>query len=242
MNIPTSAESLSNQNVFRRLLRTVAERLAPQDCFVCGGAAGGQAVCPECLAELPPQPALACPICALPTPDGLVCGHCLSAPPAFDATRAVFSYAFPVDRMVQALKYHRRLALARFFADCLQRVPPPPGADLILPMPIHVQRLRERGFNQSVELARPLARAWGLPLARTLVRRTRDTPAQAGLTRAARMANLRGVFVCEGSLAGRHVWVVDDVMTTGTSLNELARTLKRHGAARVENLVLARTP
>ncbi|HNQ75385.1 MAG TPA: double zinc ribbon domain-containing protein, partial [Pseudothauera hydrothermalis] len=84
MNIPTSAESLSNQNIFRRLLRTVANYLIPQDCFVCGSVAGGQAVCPDCLAELPRQPALACPICALPTPDGLVCGHCLSAPPAFD--------------------------------------------------------------------------------------------------------------------------------------------------------------
>ena len=242
MDVPTLAESLSNPTSFQRVFRVVADLLAPQDCFVCGGASGGEAVCPACLAELPRQPELACPVCALPTPGGAVCGHCLNAPPAFDATRALFSYAFPVDRMVQALKYHHRLALARFFADGLQRMPASGGVDLLLPMPLHVQRLRRRGFNQAVEIARPLARAWDLPLELAAVRRERDVPAQAGLARAARIANLRGAFRCERPLAGLHVLVVDDVMTTGASLNELARTLKRQGAARVENLVLARTP
>jgi ComF family protein len=224
------------------MCRAVADLLAPQDCFVCGAVAGGDSVCPACRAELPLHAGPGCPVCALPTPGGELCGHCLRSPPAFDATRALFSYAFPVDRMVQALKYHHRLAVARFFADSLRALPPPARVDLLLPMPLHVQRLRGRGFNQAVEIARPLARAWRVPLALAAVRRTRDVPAQAGLDRAARIANLRGAFCCDLPLEGRHVVVVDDVMTTGASLNELARTLKRHGAARVENLVVARTP
>ncbi len=233
-------ESLSNSNLLQRTFRFVADLLVPQDCFVCGGASQGDAVCGRCRAELPVQPP-ACPVCALPTPGGEICGHCLREPPAFDATHAVFAYGFPVDRMVQALKYHHRLALARFFAECLQQQPAP-AADLLLPMPLHVHRLSERGFNQAVEIARPLADAWRLPLELAAVRRERDLPAQAGLDRKARVANLRGAFHCDRVLGGLHVVVIDDVMTTGASLNELARVLKRQGAARVENRIIARTP
>ncbi|WP_230976787.1 ComF family protein [Pseudothauera rhizosphaerae] len=234
---------MSNTIALQRLLNHVADLLLPQECFVCGAGSGGEAVCAACRAELPLQPQeAACPVCALPSPGGAVCGRCLREPPAFDTTRALFAYAFPVDRMVQALKYHHRLALARFFADRLLELPPPEGADLLLPMPLHAHRLRERGFNQAAEIARPLAAAWGLPLELATVRREREVPAQAGLDRKARIANLRNAFRCARPLTGLHVVVVDDVMTTGASLNELARTLKAGGAVRVENLIVARTP
>ena len=214
----------------------------PQACFVCGHDSGGALICDACDAELPRQRA-ACPVCAVPTADGVRCGRCQSEPPAFDATRACFAYGFPVDRMVQALKYRHRLGVAGFFAEALLGLAAaPPAGAVLLPMPLHVQRLRARGFNQAVEIARPLAHAWALPLVLSGVARAVDGVPQASLPWQARQANVRGVFRGAESFAGTTVVVVDDVMTTGATLDELARTLKRQGAARVENLVVARTP
>ncbi len=153
-----------------------------------------------------------------------------------------FDYRFPVDTLVQALKYRHRLALAGFFAKALAAAGMPARADLILPMPLHPRRLGERGFNQAVEIARPLARKTNLRVELAGVRRVRDTLKQEDLTREERVRNLRGAFACEAALDGATVVVVDDVMTSGASLDELARCLKRQGAARVENLVVARTP
>lgn len=154
----------------------------------------------------------------------------------------MFTYAFPVDRMIQALKYQSRLALAAYFSGRLARSSKPSGIDLIIPMPLHRQRLRKRGFNQAVELARPLAHAWGLPLDTTCVSRALDTVPQVSLPWRARRGNMREAFVCHGTLAGRSILVIDDVMTTGATLDALAHVLKRHGAVRVCNLVVARTP
>jgi ComF family protein len=216
--------------------------LGAQDCCLCGcpverGNRG--AVCAVCARALPEHVAPACPRCALPTPGGEWCGRCLRAPPAFDSTRAAFDYAFPLDVLVQALKYRHRLALAGFFAAALaERMPP---VDVVVPMPLHPRRLRERGFNQAVEIARPLAQAAGLPLALEEVARVRDTAAQASLDRRARQSNLRGAFACRRRFDGLRVAVIDDVMTTGTTLESLARCLKASGATAVHNLIVART-
>lgn len=226
--------------VLRRGLPAVVNLLLPQDCFVCGDECGAGPLCAACRDLLPRQPA-DCPVCAVPTTEGAVCGHCLREPPAFDATHAAFAYAFPLDRIVQALKYRHRLALAGFLADALLPLVPPEQA-VLLPMPLHVRRLRERGFNQAVEVARPIGRATGLPLELDAVVRVLNLAPQASLPWKARRVNMRGAFRCDASFTGKTVIVVDDVMTTGATLDELARTLKRHGAARVENLVVARTP
>lgn len=219
----------------------MADLLAPEDCFVCGAASGGSALCAACEAELP-RLRSACPVCATPTLQGEICGHCLSAPPAFDATHAAFEYAFPVDKMVQALKYRYRLSLVPLFVRALEDFGPFADDAVVLPMPLHVQRLRERGFNQAAEIARPLARRWGLPLELARVARVRDVTPQARLPLHARHDNIKGVFACDGRLDGRTVVVVDDVMTTGATLETLAAVLKRHGASRVVNVVVARTP
>ena len=211
---------------------------------MCGAESAGDAVCEACARALPNRPPSACPRCGLPGLDGGCCAACEREKPAYDATLALYDFVFPVDAMVHALKYRHRLSMASFFGAALAARAQDFGAqaDLILPMPLHPRRLAERGFNQAVELARPLARVRGLALGLEVVRKLRDIPAQAGLDREARLRNPRGAFECDVSLQGQRVIVVDDVMTTGATLGELARTLKRQGASWVGNVVVARTP
>ncbi len=224
-----------------KALRHGVAACLPQDCLLCRAAAGDDLLCPACADALPRLSPECCPVCALPTPGAQTCGACLRHPPHFDATRAVFRYEFPLDRLVQALKYAHRLASADFLGCELASLPAPsPAPDLILPVPLAALRLAERGFNQALELARPLARSCGAPLETRHVRRHRDTTPQASLPWKERAKNIRHAFECDIDLAGMKVLVVDDVMTTGATLDELARTLKAHGASRVENRVLAR--
>lgn len=224
----------------KKAWRNTAAALLPQDCFLCAAPSHDSLLCPACVASLPRLSAERCPLCALPTAGAAVCGACLKQAPHFDATRAVFRYEFPLDRLIQSLKYAHRLASADFLGQALIQLAAPLRPDLILPVPLAPARLAERGFNQALELARPLARALGAPLELNRIRRRRDTAPQAGLPWKERKRNIRHAFECEIDLAGKTVLVVDDVMTTGTTLDELARVLKASGAFRVENCVLAR--
>jgi ComF family protein len=229
----------------RRLAGRAADGLFAQDCLLCGQASGGEILCAACAGDLPRLPALRCPRCALPTALGETCGSCLAHPPHYDRTLAVFDYAFPLDKLIQTFKYGHRLALAAYLGKELTRLAQESGleskADLVVPLPLHPVRLRERGFNQALELARPVAGALGLPLDFRMCARIRHTPAQAGLAWKQREKNMRGAFHCARDLAGRRILLVDDVMTTGASLDECARTLKRRGAAEVTLLAVART-
>lgn len=218
----------------------VLDTLLPPRCLLCAGDAGLRSVCPGCIADLPRLPPERCPVCTLPSPGGHLCGECLKRPRHFDATHAAYRYAFPNDKLVQALKYSRRLASADFLAHALLTLPIATRPDLILPVPLSAKRLAERGFNQSVELARPLAKRLGLPLELTAVRRHKHTTPQASLPWKVRATNIRHAFECDVDLSGKSIWVVDDVMTTGATLDELARVLKLHGATRVENRVVMR--
>lgn len=236
---PGKAESLSN-----RWLRRVDQALAciwPRDCFVCGENSGADAVCAACNAALPRLPRGLCPICALPSADGLACGRCQRRRPYFDASYAVFAYDHPVREMVLALKHGQGPGLASWLAVQLAGLARASGVDCIVPMPLHRERLRHRGFNQAVELGRRLARLAGVPLWTQAVVRDTATPLLAGLRRKARRSALRGAFRAERSFAGLHVLVLDDVMTSGATLDEMARTLKQRGAVHVSNLVVART-
>ena len=213
--------------------------LLPQDCLLCGGFSGAALLCAACARELPQLPHARCPVCAEASPGGATCGACLKSPPHFDATVAAFRYAFPLDKLVQALKYRRRLATADFLADAMRAAGAPAG-DIVVPLPLSAKRLRARGFNQAVELARPLTRALALPLALDGCRRSRDTAPQATLPWKERRKNVRHAFECALDLSDKSVVVVDDVMTTGATLDEFARTLKASGAVRVINWVAAR--
>lgn len=227
--------------VLSEVTQRIADVTLPQDCLVCGALAGRRSVCDACAASLPRAACPACRVCALPLPAGGVCGRCLRMPPAFDASRAALAYAFPVDRLIQALKYGHRLAIARYFSGLLLDAGAPQSADCIVAVPMHGRALRERGFNQALELARPLSRHWGLPLMVHGVQRIVDGPPQASLSGVARRRNVRRAFAADSGLAGRSVLVIDDVMTTGATLDAFARSLKRAGVVRVENLVVART-
>ena len=152
----------------------------------------------------------------------------------------MFRYEFPVDRLVQSLKYAHRIASADFLGRILAQCRPQQAPDLILPVPLAPQRLAERGFNQALEIARPLARQLSLALETRLVQRHVNTTPQAALPWKERAKNIRHAFACGIDLTGKKVLVVDDVMTTGATLNELAGTLKACGAGWVGNLVVAR--
>lgn len=178
----------------------------------------------------------------MPGTEGAICGRCLKQPPAFDATTALYRYDYPLDRLVHRLKYGADFAVAHAFAACALRAMPRPAVDLVVPVPLHAARLAERGFNQSLEIARPLARAWQCELATRQVGRTRATQDQVGLPWRERKKNLRNAFSCGVRLDGAHVLLVDDVMTTGATLDALAQCLRGAGAAAVSNLVVARTP
>jgi ComF family protein len=209
---------------------------------LCGARAGTQPLCDGCHADLPWLRQPGCPRCALPTPAGQVCGACLKQPPAFDRSCAALAYAFPLDRLIPRLKYQGELAIVPALAACLsEAVAAQPRPDCLVPMPLHAVRLRERGFNHATEIARETARRLGLALDSAGCRRTRDTPPQQGLRHDARRRNVRGAFSCSATFQGRHVALIDDVMTTGTSLDELAATLKRAGAREVSCWVVART-
>lgn len=227
------------------LLTRLADWLVPPVCALCGAAgAGGLDLCDDCRLALP-RLGPACGHCGLPTAMPVAeCGRCLAAPPRFDAVIAPLAYDYPADRAIQAFKFRHDLSLGRSLAMLLadavrQRGEPLP--DRLLPVPLHRSRLRERGYNQSLELARHLGRALAVPVDTGRLRRTRATAAQSGLDRRARRQNVRGAFALRGSAAlPARVALIDDVLTTGATVSELARLLKDAGVAHVAVWALAR--
>jgi ComF family protein len=220
--------------------RRIGTLLFSGSCFLCRGSAT-QILCVQCDADLPRLRGDLCPRCALGSPGGAICGRCLTQKPQYDVTLAALAYDFPADVLVQALKFRGELALAPFLGALLSSRVGATDVECLIPVPLSVERLRHRGYNQSLEIARHVARATGTRLAPELCERRRDTPAQIDQPLAERAKNVRGAFHCPRLVGGASVAVLDDVMTTGATLDEMADTLKRAGAARVENWVIART-
>ena len=220
-----------------------ARRALPQRCELCAAPSADCILCSDCSRELP-WIEHACPACALPTPGDEVCGQCLAHPSPFDATVAACAYAFPVDRLIHAFKYQGRLALAEWCAEAIlaaRRRRSTMRPERLIALPLSEERQRERGCNQAAEIARALAAKTGIELMSAGLRRTRAAPPQAALPWSERARNVRGAFSCDVDMRGLSVAVVDDVMTTGATLAEFARTLKAAGAPWVENWVVART-
>ncbi|MGH8029545.1 MAG: ComF family protein [Arenimonas sp.] len=219
--------------------------LLPRRCLLCGEAgADGLDLCAACAAALPWNRS-ACARCGLPLPVAApLCGRCLRAPPAFASTFAPWLYAFPLDRLLPRLKFHGDLAAGALVAGrMLEAMRPVPRPHALVPVPLHRDRLRERGYDQALELARPLARGLAVPLRVDLLRRVRATTAQSALAAGARRRNVRGAFAAGANHdVPAHVALVDDVMTTGATLGECARVLHAAGVARVDVWVAARVP
>lgn len=250
--------------VLRRSGLRLLDWLLPASCALCG--TGKALLCAACHEQFFSAAAngARCSCCANPLvqagsgrdphgaqdgiPDDSRCGACLQSPPAYAHTLVAASYALPQDQLVLRLKFGQQLAYAGLMAQLLRdavlrqrgyRLP-----ELLCPVPLGPRRLAERGYNQALEIARPLARQLGVPLAPRLLQRVRETTAQSLVTPAARQHNLAGAFVLSqpALVQGRHIGLVDDVMTSGSTLQELAALLRRYGASRVSNLVFARTP
>ena len=222
------------------ILGRIAAYLLPGSCLLCSADSAGALLCARCVADLPPLPDARCPQCGVETTLGERCGACLKEPPAFTHTVALFRYEFPVDRLIQALKYGHQLPLANWFGQCLSREILAAGHDLILPLPLHPTRLQSRGFNQSAEIARTISHELGMQMNTSCLTRTRATPPQAALPLKERARNVRGAFECRADLGGKRILLVDDVMTSGSTLRECARILKLHGAAQITVAVVAR--
>jgi len=226
-----------------RALSWLALQALPLHCLVCSEpGADGLDLCRACHAALPWNDH-ACPVCALPLPENepaVCCGACLIDPPLQAAAAATFVYAPPVDQLILRFKFHKDLAAGRLLSQLmLQRVPAFLTVPL-LPMPLHRKRLRRRGYDQALELTRPLAREMCLPLWQGLVRQ-RATAAQSTLDAHARQQNMRDAFAVR-SAPPRSLTLVDDVMTTGATLQAAVHALHSHGLRRATLWVCARTP
>lgn len=225
-------------------LNIVRNALYPPRCVLCGQHGFGKHdLCQGCLASLPYN-SLACMQCGVPlTQSETTCGPCRMRPPPYAISHIPFKYASPLDHLLQQLKFHQQLHLAtllgRLMSEGLtgrERALP----ECLLPVPLHNNRIRERGYNQALELARVLSHRLSIPLEVGLCHRQRATAPQTSLDGDQRRRNLRGAFVLREGCVPSHVAIVDDVVTTGTTVNELAKTLRRAGVETVEVWACAR--
>jgi ComF family protein len=230
-------------------LARLGRLMLPPRCLVCGEAgADCHDLCVDCQRALPWNSS-ACAHCGLPMPEPVAaCGRCLKKPPPLDRVHAAFRYRFPVDRLLPRFKFHHDLAAGRELAEAMRTMltdamlvdDERPHA--LIAVPLHLKRLRQRGYNQALELARPLSKAFAVPLLHDGLRRIRDIAPQSGLGALERRRNPRGAFAVGDDTLPAHVALIDDVMTTGATLYECARVLKRAGVQRVDAWVAARVP
>jgi ComF family protein len=227
------------------MLATRLRKFLPASCVFCGLPGSSDDVCTQCRKLLPWNECY-CDICGQPLeaalPPGVACAECQARRPVFFKARSPLRYAFPIDVALKRLKFRRQTAFAPAFAllvsDSLQAAFA--DCDALVPVPLHRWRHATRGFNQADEIARQLAGRTGRPLVRSVYRQ-RATKPQSGLSAAARHRNLRDAFAISGPLEYRYPLIVDDVMTTGTTCNQLALTLLHAGAKRVGVLTVARS-
>ena len=218
----------------------ILQSITQNNCVLCGITCN-QDLCISCRDNLPQIPTQHCPTCLLPTITSLTCGRCLKTPPAFTRTIAALQYTFPVDALIHALKYQSNLAIAPVLAKLLfKKTSATEKPDFIVPMPLHPKRLKERGFNQALEIARYLSSKNKITLLPDTCIRVKNTVAQTGLPWKDRQKNIRNAFSCKMDFSSKHIAVIDDVMTTGATLNEISKVLRQCGAEEVSGWVVAR--
>jgi ComF family protein len=231
--------------IFTSAQHALADWLSPE-CVVCGQVSrervGEANACSACVGDLPTTAVDdVCPRCGEAGTAGAVCGRCLKHPPTFDCTFAAMDYRFPAHAILQRFKYAGDFALAPLLTYLLYtRLAGAPRPDVVLVAPLARARLAERGFNQVLELAKPLAARLGLAIDPHAITKPRDTAHQAELPFKARKANIRGAFACTKQLP-KHVAILDDVMTTSATMNELAKVARAAGATQVSAWAVLRT-
>jgi ComF family protein len=231
-------------NFLSRILNkrlNLLQTLTHKQCVLCL-TQSNKYLCDACFHSLPRLPREHCPSCLLPITPARVCGTCLRKPPAWTQAKAALRYTYPIDAMIQALKYRPDLTLAPVMADLLltelwhESLP-----DYVIPVPIHPIRLQERGFNQALEISRHVCKKTGSILLSNVCSRTRETRSQTELSWRERHKNVQRTFACTMNFSGKHVAILDDVMTSGATLNELAKVVHRRGASKISIWVVART-
>ncbi len=225
----------------RKMIDSVLNFLFPVACIICGLPVlerRHSSVCPACWNTLEPVPQPICPRCG--APEAAIedrCIHCRTGGTVFDFARSAVLFNDTAREIVHHLKYSDRVSLANPIGMRLrQTLKEGFEGRLVIPVPLHRSRERERGYNQAELIAVTL----GLPVASRLIRRRKKTPTQTGLSRSQRAHNLSAAFELRADVDGMTVILVDDVLTTGATMNELSRVLKRGGASRVEVLTFAR--
>lgn len=224
-------------------------RLYPPTCVLCGAPGVDRLdLCAGCMGDLPTN-ADSCNRCALPlpagNPSGTPCGACQRRPPPFAACRSAFRYEDPIPALVGGAKFRARLNLVRLLGRCVANSLRERNAempDLILPVPLHAKRLRERGYNQALEIARFVGRELEIPVDAHSCARVLATSPQTGLEQKERRRNVRGAFRVLHPLDVDHIAILDDVVTTGSTVSELAIVLRKAGVKRVDVWAVARTP
>jgi ComF family protein len=225
----------------------ITQLLWPSTCVLCRQSGQeGLDLCLACAGDLPAND-FACRVCAEPLPTSasdLVCGACLRRSPPFGTSFVPFAYGYPLDHLIRGLKFRDELACGRvlgeLFARRLLAVRNGALPELIIPVPLAQRRYRERGYNQAAELARPISKLIGVPVRADLIIRQRETVEQTALNQKERRKNVRGAFAHAKSLPARHVAILDDVVTTGSTVREIAQVLRRAGAKRIEVWAIAR--
>jgi ComF family protein len=240
-------------SIVKRIFAALSELIFPTTCMTCGTVLDYQALpvfCAECFSKIRFIRSPLCPCCGIPFEaagsDDHLCGSCLAAPPVFSAARSAGHYENVLLDAIHQFKYRGRTAVGKSLGRLMAGSSYPGFSiadySLVIPVPLHVKRLRERGFNQSLILAREIARRFSRPLDFMALRRNIHTDPQVGLGKKDREKNVRGVFEVrtKKSIGGEKILLVDDVYTTGSTLRECARILKKHGAREVAALTLAR--
>lgn len=234
-------------SVVDRGWQRLAQLLWPATCVLCGQSGQERLdLCQPCAADLPVND-FACAVCAEPlatAASNLVCGACLRQLPPFGTSFVPFVYGYPLDHLIHGLKFRGELACGRvlgeLFAQRLRRARSGAFPELIIPVPLAQRRYRERGYNQAAELALPIAKLIGVPVRADLIARRRETVEQTALDQRERRKNVRGAFASAGALPAQHVAILDDVVTTGSTVREIAQVLRRAGAKRIEVWAIAK--
>lgn len=228
------------------VILTLKGWIVPSACLLCSGPANPGTICDGCRNSLPWN-RVACPVCALPLAAAAahVCGSCAAEAPHFDSALSAFRYETPIKQAIAGLKYHAQFRQSRWLGAelaALVAARPQLFPELLIPVPLHAKRLRERGYNQALELARGISRVLAIDIDWQTATRVRETADQIGKRAVERRREVRGAFAVDARIAGRHIALIDDVMTTGSTVNELARACREAGAARIEVWTAARVP